>query len=122
MGNNVKTRINLSTVYLNLYHVRIAQNWNFQGFNKFLSALGYENNGAFHVGVEVFGDEWQYGYCPTGSGVSRMRPRVNRDHIYKESLILGNTEFSRAEIHDLVRDMQDTPEWLGNQYNLNHRN
>lgn len=90
----------------------IRTTWfNFKYLNNFLDALGLRNFGAYHVGVEVYGDEWQYGYCPHGSGISRIRPRINRDHVYTKSLWMGETGLRRQEIYALLRRVQD--DWQG---------
>ena len=58
------------------------------------TALG----GVFHGGVEVNGKEWSYGYCEKGSGVYHCVPRENPMYAYRESVTLGATTQSPAEV------------------------
>merc|ERR1719210_780331 len=70
----------------------------------------------FHVGVEVYGWEWSYGYVPGGmrrSGVFVCAPKVTRQG-YRQSIALGRTCLSMAQVRDLVHSMRK--EWLGEHY------
>ena len=58
------------------------------------TALG----GVFHGGIEVNGKEWSYGYCENGSGVYHCIPRDNPMYAYRESVTLGATTRSPAEV------------------------
>ena len=58
------------------------------------TALG----GVFHGGIEVNGKEWSYGYCENGSGVYHCVPRDNPMYAYRESVTLGATTQSLAEV------------------------
>ncbi|CAD7938007.1 unnamed protein product [Amoebophrya sp. A25] len=107
-------------VYVNCYHVKVGEYFNFSGLNSLFDFFGFDNFGAYHVGIEVYGDEWQYGYCEEGHGISRVRPRISRDHIYAESIPIGQTRYSRREVQKMLQSMQI--DWLGGEYDLNGKN
>ncbi|CAE7265287.1 lolT1 [Symbiodinium sp. CCMP2592] len=55
--------------------------------------------GAYHVGVEVLGDEWYFRWSDTAeSGIVWMRPRAHQVHVYSESICLGTSELSDKQI------------------------
>lgn len=58
------------------------------------TALG----GVFHGGIEVNGKEWSYGYCEKGTGVYFCDPKDNPMYEYRESITLGATTLSKAEV------------------------
>lgn len=68
----------MSLVTLHVYDITNTQyetaNAAIQGLNRFTKdTLGA--GGIFHGAVEVNGDEWSYGYCDRGTGVSAAAPR-----------------------------------------------
>jgi len=77
--------------------------------------------GAFHAGVEVFGQEWSFGYAAESrTGIYNCRPRCNTAHKYRESLPMGVTSLSEAEVRRLIEALK--AEWPGCSYDLLIRN
>jgi hypothetical protein len=76
--------------------------------------------GIFHGGVEIFGDEWSFGYCPSGTGVYRCAPRKNPMYAYRESVPLGVTSLSPARVKACVSALRAT--WMGTDYDVLGRN
>ena len=72
--------------------------------------------GIFHGGVEIFGDEWSFGYCPQGTGVYRCAPKKNPMYAYRESVPLGVTSLSPARAAACVSALRAT--WMGRDYDL----
>jgi len=72
--------------------------------------------GAFHAGVEVFGQEWSFGYTPCSTGLVMCNPKGNPAHRYRESLVMGATPLSSLEVKDLLKQM--SIEWPGPTYDL----
>lgn len=87
--------------------------------NSVLLPLG---SGAFHVAIEIYGQEWSYGGCSTEgvTGVYVTRPRKDSSHTFRESIHLGNTSLSNEEVGSLLRKLAD--QWLGCEYHLFRRN
>lgn len=70
--------------------------------------------------IEVYGYEWSFGYCPSGSGVYKMKPRENKMYTFRESLPLGETPLSRTQFHSVLKQLQ--AEYQGCTYDLLTRN
>jgi hypothetical protein len=96
-----------SLVILNVYHLN--DDWSQSNFFS-SEVLGF--GGAFHVGVEILGNEWTYG---TG-GVSCAEPRNHSIHVFNQSIVMGETDYSPEDISSIVRQMQE--EWQGDDYDL----
>lgn len=78
-------------------------------------------SGVFHVGVQVYGDEWSFGqHDDITSGVTCNKPKEHFFHVYRESVYMGDTDLSRAEVWLLLERLK--PEWPGNSYHLFQRN
>lgn len=78
-------------------------------------------SGVFHVGVQVYGDEWSFGqHDDISTGVTCNRPKEHCFHVYRESVHMGDTDLSRAEVWLLLERLK--PEWPGNSYHLFQRN
>jgi len=96
-----------ATVILHIYDV----NATLSAANKVLafSSRDMAIGGAFHTGLEAYGSEWSYGT----SGVTSIPPRT-ADHIYRCSLVLGQTTLIQwvAELHDMCQT------WSGQDYDL----
>jgi len=88
-----------------------------QGINDVFRAVG---TGAFHAGVEVFGQEWSYGYTPSDTGIVVCNPKENTCHRYREAIVMGTTSLSLLELEKLLTDMSE--EWQGQNYDLLTRN
>ena len=83
-------------------------------FNEVTRTLG--GAGIFHAGIEVYGDEWSFGFCDEGTGITWNQPRRHRDHNFRESIHIGYTQLDQIEVEALVSRMQK--EWPGNSYKL----
>ena len=83
-------------------------------FNEVTRTLG--GAGIFHAGIEIYGDEWSFGFCDEGTGVTWNQPRRHRDHNFRESIHIGYTQLSQIEVEALVSRLQK--EWPGNSYKL----
>jgi len=87
------------------------------GLNKALSAAG---TGAFHGGVEVYGKEWSFGGCDSGTGVFDCPPKGCDVHKYRESVDLGSTTLSEGEVMAIIERMSDA--WPGVEYDILRKN
>jgi len=103
-----------SAVFLHVYDVEE----DLRAMNHFLAfsmedvALG----GAFHAGVEVFGNEWSYGAL----GVQADPPRSIEGHAYRCSILLGQTELTPEQVAtELVQLCQV---WRGKDYDMLDKN
>jgi len=76
--------------------------------------------GAFNVGVEVYGPEYNYGVASSGSGIFRSRPTASEDCQYRESIFMGNTELTAHEVRVIVDKMGKS--WTGGHYDLLQNN
>uniref|UniRef100_A0A7S1SMJ2 PPPDE domain-containing protein n=1 Tax=Tetraselmis chuii TaxID=63592 RepID=A0A7S1SMJ2_9CHLO len=76
--------------------------------------------GVFHGAVEVNGKEWSYGYCDAGSGVYACLPKLNPQYTYRESIPMGVTALSLAQINEVLQELRQ--DWAGNMYDLLGRN
>lgn len=101
-------------VWLNIYDVSGGTT---QWVNDLIRPLG---TGAFHAGVEVYGQEWSYGYNAEGSGVYCSKPRSSGQHKYRESVAMGATKLSKAAARDIIAELRK--EWNGAAYELLVRN
>lgn len=88
-----------------------------QGVNKVLQPLG---TGAFHGAVEVYGQEWSFGFCEEGTGVFPCPPKGCDMHAYREAVPMGETALSEREVAELLDTM--SKEWAGRDYDLLRRN
>lgn len=70
--------------------------------------------------IEVYGNEWSFGYCPHGSGVYRVLPKSNQMYTYREPVELGTTNISQLQLNTIIQDLQR--EWAGSSYDLVARN
>ncbi|KAK7283615.1 hypothetical protein RIF29_13254 [Crotalaria pallida] len=77
--------------------------------------------GIFHSAVQVYGDdEWSFGFCEQGTGVFSCPSGKNPMYTYRESLILGKTNFSIFKVNQILREL--SREWPGSSYDLLSRN
>jgi len=108
-----------SDAFLNIYNVRISigsTKLDFSGFNQLFD----KSFGAFHVGLELYGVEWQYGWCQEGSGICNAAPRGNMEHSYYKSLYLGRSDIDSNDFDQMLRNQAD--QWLGHEYNIASKN
>ncbi|KAH8740169.1 hypothetical protein FG386_001830 [Cryptosporidium ryanae] len=106
--------IDSNMVILNVYDLD-----SFSGkINKFTRALDI---GAFHAGVEVYGIEYCFGSTNDGTtGITSNLPRRHPIHIYRESIKMGRTNFTRGEVKRIINNMKSI--WPGSEYNIFRRN
>jgi len=77
--------------------------------------------GAFHSGVEVFGQEWSFGMSDDWrTGVHWCKPGKNSDHTFRETLAMGHTKVTRDEFVKMITELKR--EWTGPTYHLLTRN
>mmetsp|Transcript_71938 Transcript_71938/g.166536 ORF Transcript_71938/g.166536 Transcript_71938/m.166536 type:complete len:258 (-) Transcript_71938:26-799(-) len=101
-----------SPVKLNLYDLLPID-----PLQKGLRALG---TGAFHAGVEVFGDEWSYGFSYSGTGIFKSTPQKCEGPNFREAVDMGETPLSESEVGALLSQMMT--EWKGEDYDLLRHN
>ncbi|CAE7183365.1 unnamed protein product, partial [Symbiodinium pilosum] len=97
-----------SAVLVHVYNLNEA----FVKANSLLSVATVGSFGAFHVGVEVFQGEWSYGLY----GVSVSAPRTQTRHVYKCSVLLGETELNEAQFAGTLR--KAFQEFMGDDYEI----
>jgi len=85
--------------------------------NQALRAVG---TGAFHVGVEVYGSEWSYGYVESGTGVLYSEPEACSKHRFRESMAAGTTSLSQEEVVNIIAELSQ--DWLGCDYDFLRKN
>lgn len=102
-------------VTLQIYDV--SGNPAIKNVNQIFRAMG---TGAFHAAVEVYGQEWSFGYTPDGCGIFNCPPRGCTAHSYREPVPMAETNMSEREVQRLLMEMAD--EWPGKNYDLLHRN
>jgi len=85
--------------------------------NEYLEAVG---TGAFHGGVEVFGKEYSYGYCPDGTGIFTNEPKGCKAHTFRESVDMGTTAKTEDEVKAILEELN--LEWPGFEYDLLRKN
>ncbi|KAK5804546.1 uncharacterized protein LOC108479492 [Gossypium arboreum] len=77
--------------------------------------------GIFHSAVQVYGeDEWSFGFCEQGSGVFSCPSGKNPMYTYRESMVLGRTNFSIFKVNQILREL--SREWPGSSYDLLSKN
>lgn len=77
--------------------------------------------GIFHVGVQVYGEEWGFGATDEDeSGVYPCAPRGHPDHAFRACVWMGPTPFSQSEVRELLADMMQS--WRGHEYDFIHHN
>merc|ERR1740129_1996554 len=109
-----RAQLSPSAVLLHVYDVEE----DLQAMNHFLvfSMEDIALGGAFHVGVEVFGGEWSYGAL----GVQVDLPRSIDGHVYRCSILLGQTELTEEQVAtELVQLCQV---WRGKDFDMLDRN
>eukprot|EP00438_Fugacium_kawagutii_P027175 Skav214904 [mRNA] locus=scaffold1561:155121:161159:- [translate_table: standard] len=109
---------------------RVAARGGFQNGKELVGTAGIQNlnvflahplsplkfGGVFHAGVEIGGEEWSFGYAPSGSGLHCSVPREHPQHNFRETLELGETTLTKAEVASLLEKMLD--EYPGSSYHL----
>lgn len=103
------------TVMLHIYD--LSGNRVVEHANKLFRSLG---TGAFHAAVEVYGKEWSFGFCRSGTGVFSCPPKGCELHHYSESLHMGVTNVSRDSFEGLMEKL--LRKWRGRDYDLLYKN
>lgn len=85
--------------------------------NDRLRVLG---TGAFHAGVEVYGREYSFGFCYSGTGIFPSKPKQCVGPDFRESIDMGQTQLSEAEVLALIQALES--EWVGTDYDILRRN
>lgn len=111
-----------SPVYLHVYDV--SNERKLQRLNKVLAhrRAPIKFGGVFHVGVEVGGVEWSYGYAAgnAATGVMGEEPRTNPDHHFRQTVCLRATKLSGEEVTRVLAQLVE--EYRGGDYELLRRN
>jgi len=85
--------------------------------NQFLGKFG---TGVFHCGVEVYGREWSFQMTKGGTGIFNCQPMACESHTFRESVPMGSTKLTDAEVFRLVEHMRK--DWSGKSYDILERN
>ncbi|KAK3131770.1 hypothetical protein QOZ80_6AG0511160 [Eleusine coracana subsp. coracana] len=97
-------------VFLNVYDVTPAN-----GYARWLGL------GVYHSGVQVHGVEYAYGaHDGPSSGIFEVVPRRCPGYTFRESVLVGTTDLTRAEVRALMADL--AADFPGDAYNLVSRN
>lgn len=100
----------MPTIYVNVYDLLSS--------NQYTDWLGF---GAYHTGVEVYGQEFAFGGgAAEGTGVFIMPPRSPRLMVYKTSIAIAETELTQYQIHE--RLMRLAREYTSASYHILNRN
>ncbi|PPR95370.1 hypothetical protein GOBAR_AA25300 [Gossypium barbadense] len=71
--------------------------------------------------VKVYGEEeWSFGFCEQGSGVFSCPSGKNPMYTYRESMVLGRTNFSKLKVNQILQEL--SREWPGSSYDLLSKN
>jgi len=101
-----------SAVLLNIYDLN--EEWLIS--NNILQEV-LDLGGAFHAGVEVYGREWTFG----STGVFDNRPRSHDVHVYRQTIVIGYTNYSPEEVEAILED-EYFARWAGTSYDLFSKN
>jgi len=111
-STNIPTPKKLTSVILNIYDLP-----DLTKVNKCTMFLGL---GAFHSGVEVYGEEYSYGFP---EGIYNVEPKTAPYVRYHSSIYLGEAPYSEEEVLDIIEQLEI--EFTGESYhaitkNCNH--
>lgn len=76
--------------------------------------------GIFHVGVEIAGIEWGYGFCVGKQGMDSCLPGRHRQHHYRQTVSMPRTRLSPVEVDAVLSELME--EYRGSDYNLLRHN
>ncbi|ORM40361.1 DnaJ -like protein subfamily C member 21 [Babesia sp. Xinjiang] len=113
-ARGVSSTTDYGHVYLNIYDL--------EAVNRVVNVVaGTFGAGAYHAGVEIYGNEYNFGYTPQGgSGIVQSHPRFHASHKYRKSIDLGRTRYSPREVIEIIEMMK--PLWLGSSYDILKKN
>mmetsp|Transcript_81182 Transcript_81182/g.181634 ORF Transcript_81182/g.181634 Transcript_81182/m.181634 type:complete len:184 (-) Transcript_81182:157-708(-) len=103
-------------VLLNVYdltHYKFVE-----AFNQLAVPLGA--GGFFHVAIEVWEQEWNYGGSQKGTGITSVSPGKDPAHNFRASIPLGLTELSKRQVQEVI--LEFAGEWQGTGYDCIRRN
>lgn len=102
----------MTEVLLNVYDVKSSESQvttqTINVINNVTHFMGL--GGVFHGAVEVFGEEWSFGYCLNGTGVYACAPKKNPFYQHRDTLLLGVTDKSPEEVGVLSQSLWN---WFG---------
>lgn len=104
-------------VLVNVYEITASDV--LEKINKVTATEKWLIGGAFHVGVEVYGREWSYGWGK-GPGVACSMPRVHRKHRFRCTVPMERTPLSDGDVADIIGNLVEM--WPGEEYDWLHRN
>merc|ERR1712113_1230262 len=61
--------------------------------------------GAYHCAIEIYDMEWSFGWTNAGTGVFWCQPGKCNMHQYREAIDLGNANFTREQVEDLLDEL-----------------
>merc|ERR1719215_2533567 len=109
-----------SDVWIHIYHTDPYTAWlNWAG-------LKYAEVPIYHAGVEVYGIEWAFQYFDdawddeTISGVICCEPKHMAGFAYQQSISLGSTNRSFAEVREILERLRS--DWPASSYHLTRHN
>lgn len=104
------------TVSLHVYDVSKANGTNklVVKINDMTHVLGF--GGVFHGGIAVDNVEWSYGYSERSQGVYSVEPMKNPMYRFRETVPLGETPLTRAQIREVVLRLRKV--WIGSEYDF----
>ena len=76
--------------------------------------------GNFHIGIEINGVEWSYGFNELASGVFESKPTHCEPHSYRDAIELGYTSLRDEEISEKISKLKDN--WPGGRYDIAKNN
>jgi len=79
-----------------------------------------DQGGVYHVGIEILGVEWSYGYCEDGCGIFAVEPGHCTLGPFKESVYLGKSNLDVDKLIKVLHRM--SLDWNGPDYNITNKN
>ena len=105
-----------NTVLLNIYDIAWANN---------LLLYPIFGCGIHHSGVHVLQNDAEFCYgrtTPGQTGIVGIEPRTFCPHLFRQSLVVGQTPLSINEVNDLIDHLSRRKEWQSESYHLVRHN
>lgn len=103
-------------VLVNVYEVN-----GFKHMHKLTAQKEAPIGGAMHAGVEVYGREWSYGGgTGSGSGIVCDMPRTNKQHRFRETIVLPQTPLTQPQVVQVIGSLLER--WPAEAYHWLHKN